>query len=194
MAVSEGITLYGLYMLLGGGFVFTAFIFSYEKFRSFRSVCHSAMIRIPIVGSLYYRYSLSLFLQSCGALVESGLQIGQSYVNTVSTVSLIPLSKLLSEQVPQVQKGVSVGQILEGKSKHIPTYVSSLLIAGEASGNLGASFVRAATIIDRDMDHSIKRLTSLIEPLMMAGMGIVVGGIALSIMMPIYDISKVLQQ
>jgi len=183
-----------LYMLLGCIFVFTTFTFLYKKFRSFRSACHSVMIRIPIVGSLYYRYSLSLFLQSCGALVESGLQIGQSYVNTVSTVSLIPLSKLLQAEVPQVQKGVSIGQILEGKSKHIPIYVSSLLIAGEASGNLGASFIRAATIIDRDMDHSIKRLTSLIEPLMMAGMGIVVGGIALSIMMPIYDISKVLQQ
>jgi type IV pilus assembly protein PilC len=53
---------------------------------------------------------------------------------------------------------------------------------------------RAALIIDRDIEHALKRLTSLIEPIMMAGMGAVVGAIALSIMMPIYDISKVLQK
>jgi type II secretory pathway component PulF len=58
---------------------------------------------------------------------------------------------------------------------------------------LGTSLLRAASIIDRDMDHSLKRLTSLIEPVMMVGMGCTVGSIALSIMMPIYDISKVLQ-
>ncbi len=193
MAVSENITLYGLYILIGAVLVFLAFSFSYKKLKLFRSACHSVMIRIPIVGSLYYRYSLSLFLQSCGALVESGLQVGHSFANTAATISLIPLYQILLAEIPQVQKGVSVGQVFFNKSRNIPVYVPSLLIAGEASGTLGASFIRAASIIDRDMDHSIKRLTSLIEPVMMAGMGMVVGGIALSIMMPIYDISKVLQ-
>jgi type II secretory pathway component PulF len=72
-------------------------------------------------------------------------------------------------------------------------YIVALVSAGELSGTLGASLLRAANILDRDIEHSLKKLTSLIEPLMMIGLGVIVGSIALSIIMPIYDISKVLQ-
>jgi type II secretory pathway component PulF len=75
----------------------------------------------------------------------------------------------------------------------MPSYVAPLVAAGEASGNLGKALSRAARILDRELDHSLKRLTALIEPAMMLGMGAAVGSIALSIMMPIYDISKALQ-
>ncbi len=194
MFISENIVLYGLYMLFGIIVATSLFVISYKKLRFFRNTCQNILIRIPIIGSLVYSYSLSLFLQSCGVLIESGLQLSQSYSNTVTTVTLIPLSKLLQTESVHIRKGIPLGQILANKSKRIPTYVSPLILAGEASGTLGTSLVRAASIIDRDIEHSLKRLTSLIEPVVMAGMGVVVGGIALSIMMPIYDISKVLQQ
>ncbi len=193
MSVSENITMYGLYMLLGSILLIGLFGFFYKKLKFFKSACHTILVRIPIIGSLFYSYSLSLFLQSCGALVESGLQLGPSYSNTVATVTLIPLSKLLQAELIYIRKGIPLGQLLANKSKLIPSYISPLILAGEASGTLGASLIRAAEIIDRDIEHSLKRLTSLIEPVMMAGMGVVVGGIALSIMMPIYDISRVLQ-
>lgn len=193
MSFSEIITFYGLYILLGIILLIIIFLISYRKLRFFKIICHYSLIRIPIIGKLVYLYSLSLFLQSCGALVESGLQLGSSYSNTVDTISLIPLSKLLKSNIANINKGIPLGQVLANKSRFIPSYISPLILAGESSGTLGASLIRSASIIDRDMEHSLKRLTSLIEPIMMAGMGIVVGCIALSIMMPIYDISRVLQ-
>jgi type II secretory pathway component PulF len=54
--------------------------------------------------------------------------------------------------------------------------------------------LRTAYLLDRELDHGLKRLTALIEPVMMIGVGSIVGSIALSIMMPIYDISKTLQR
>lgn len=194
MFISDNIVIYGLYLLVGTIFAVFLFGFLYKKSKFFKSVCHDILVRVPIVGSVLYSYSLSLFLQSCGALIQSGLQLGTSYSSTVATVTLIPLSRLLQAESVHIHKGVSFGQIFANKSKRIPAYISPLILAGEASGTLGTSLIRAATIIDRDIDHSLKRLTSLIEPVMMAGMGVVVGGIALSIMMPIYDISRVLQQ
>ncbi len=193
MTISENIISYGLYMFIGALLTIGIFGFTYRKSKKFKFICHATIIQVPIIGQLIYNYSLSLFLQSCGALVESGLQIGQSFTSTAATVPLMPLSKLLQAELPHIRKGISLGKILENRSRKIPSYVSALLIAGEASGTLGSSLIRAASIIDRDMEHSLKRLTSLIEPVMMAGMGCVVGGIALSIMMPIYDISRVLQ-
>lgn len=193
IAISENMMAYGLYALGGIVGATIIFIIMYTGVKWFKYFCQYLFMRTPIVGHLIFSYSLSLFLQSLGSLVESGLPVARSYGNTVATISLLPLKKSLQNKVPDIQKGVSCGSILGQISKRIPAYVPSLLLAGEASGTLGTSLIRAASIIDRDMDHSLKRLTSLIEPMMMVGMGCTVGSIALSIMMPIYDISKVLQ-
>lgn len=193
MSVSENLISYGLYVLCGAVFVVILSGILYRKMKPFQTVCQYTLIHIPIVGRLVYLYSLSIFLQSSGSLVESGLQIEQAYSNTVHTITLIPLSRLLQAEIPNIRKGIPLGKLLTNRSKLIPPHVPSLALAGQASGTLGSSMIRAASIIDRDMEHSLKRLTSLIEPVMMAGMGCVVGGIALSIMMPIYDISRALQ-
>lgn len=193
IAVSENMVSYGLYGV--GGIIFVSILVTilYAKVSKCTYVCQYVFIRLPIIGHLIFSYSLSLFLQSLGSLVESGVSVARSYTNTVNTLSLLPLRWSLLKKIPDIHKGIPCGIVLQGISKKIPAYVPSLLLAGEASGTLGTSLLRAASIIDRDMDHSLKRLTSLIEPVMMVGMGCTVGSIALSIMMPIYDISKVLQ-
>lgn len=193
ISISENMIAYGLYAAGGLFGVIIVFILLYKKVNWFKYAFQYMCIRLPIVGHLLFSYSFSLFLQSLGSLVESGVSVPRSYNNTVATISLLPLQKSLQNKSTDIHKGVSCGSIMFGLSKQIPGFVPSLLSAGEASGTLGNSLIRAASIIDKDMDHSLKRLTSLIEPIMMVGMGCTVGSIALSIMMPIYDISKVLQ-
>lgn len=193
MTISENLMSYGLYI---GGSIFVVVLllfFSYRKVRSVRFFCQNVMIRLPIVGKLVFSYSLSLFLQSFGSLIESGIPLPRAYRSTVDTLSLWPLQEILRNKIQEIDKGLSCGSVFAEVSRRIPIYVPSLLSAGEASGALGSSLLRAASLIDRDLDHGLKRLTSLIEPVMMIGLGCTVGSIALSIMMPIYDISKVLQ-
>jgi len=125
-------------------------------------------------------------------LIESGLSSTQAYARTASVISLLPLKESFLSDLGDIFRGVSFGSVMSGKK--MPPYIVPLLQAGEASGTLGASLSRAAAILDRGIEHSLHRMTSLIEPVMMAGMGCIVGAIALSIMMPIYDISKVLQK
>lgn len=192
MSASDSLLSYGLYALaFSAGAVITSTIL-YRKARMFRSFVHSIIVRLPLVGSLAHSYSLAVFLRSCGALLESGAPIERAYASTARTVSFIPLQIQLESRISGVVRGIPVGTIFA--YGRMPPYVAPLINAGEVSGTLGASMSRAAAILDRSIEHSLKRLTALIEPVMMAGMGMVVGSIALSIMMPIYDISKVLQK
>lgn len=192
MKLSDGLMSYGLSIL--AGFIPGAIAgrFAYRRWRAIRRLCQSLWLRIPIIGGLINECSLAVFLRSFGSLVESGVAVPRAYENTARSVSLEPLKGLLRSKISAITHGVPVGAVLKGKG--IPTYIPGLLSAGEASGTLGASILRAAEILDRDIEHSLKRLTAMVEPVMMAGMGCVVGAIALSIMMPIYDISKVLQK
>ena len=193
MFVSDSLTKYGVYALLGAVALVIAMSIICVKSRLARSACQSAISRVPIVGQLVYSYFTAVFIRSLGSLVESGMPVAPSYFQAVSATSFIPLKKSCLRHIDTVSRGVSLGSVF-GKVKRLPKFVSSLVRAGEATGSLGISLTRCASIIDRDIEHSLKRLTSLVEPVMMAGMGGAVGAIALSIIMPIYDISKVLQR
>lgn len=193
MALSDGLSAYGFYILLLAILLPTIFLYSYKKVAFIKKHFQIILIRIPLVGHLVYSYSLSLFLLSCGSLIESGLGSASAYKNAVNTMSLIPLRRELVKELSPVSHGVPISLVLR-KIKRIQPFVSPLMSAGEMSGTLGKSMLRGALILDREIEHSLKRITALIEPIMMAGMGIAVGAIALSIMMPIYDISRVLQR
>jgi len=120
--------------------------------------------------------------------------VAKEATKTKDLILVNPVWKKTSRKTKTDIEGcLSVPKVF-GKVKRLPKFVSSLVRAGEATGSLGISLTRCASIIDRDIEHSLKRLTSLVEPVMMAGMGGAVGAIALSIIMPIYDISKVLQR
>lgn len=192
IAFSHGLVRYGLL----AGVIFTVLIVSlpalYQKSVGVRFCIQKMTMRIPLIGSLLVRHTISVMLQSCGLLIETGSPAGSSYAKSVAALPLLPLKNMFELQISGLNRGAPIN--LAFKAKEIPGFISSLISAGEISGTLGASMVRAAAILDKDMDHMLKRLTSLIEPLMMICMGLVVGAIALSIMMPIYDISRILQK
>jgi type II secretory pathway component PulF len=190
--LSENLIKYGVYALGAAIIIIPSAIFLYKKIRRIRFVCHSIILRIPIVGRLARYYSLALTVRSLGSLVESGAALGESYVRVAETIPLLPLRLVFEKKSVDISRGVPLGTVLSGM-KRMPSYIAPLVSAGEASGTLGISLVRGADILDRDIEHALKRLTALVEPVMMAGMGCAVGAIALSIMMPIYDVSKALQ-
>ena len=183
---------YGLYIVCSVVVAFFAVCVSYKKINRVRRVCHSILMHIPLVGSIVHDYVVSVFLHSFGALLDSGVSVGRSYTSTVETISIIPLRAYLISYSKKIDEGFTLSSVFTGS--RFPSYIRALVSAGESSGSLGTSCIRAAYILDRNIKYSLKRLTSLIEPLMMVGMGLVVGAIALSIMMPIYDISRVLQK
>ncbi|MFA6295560.1 MAG: type II secretion system F family protein [Candidatus Paceibacterota bacterium] len=192
IAFSDNLTMYGIQALLVGIICLIIFSVAYKKIKFVRKIFQAVLMKIPITGTLLRNYAVVVFLRSCGSLIESGLPVTKAYEKTVFAVSFLPLKEVLLSDVSNISRGVSLGNIIS--NKNLPPYIAPLLHAGEISGTLGTSLLRAATILDRDIEHSLRRLTSLIEPIMMAGMGCVVGAIALSIMMPIYNISKVLQR
>ena len=192
IACSQGLVSYGAYGLLASVFIAVGLVALFRKSIAVKFFIQTLFMKIPIVGRLYTDYCVSILLQTCGSLIETGSAAGTSYAKSVASLPLLPLRREFESKMSDLNRGGQMHVAFKGNA--VRSFVPSLLSAGEMSGTLGASMIRAATVLDRDIDHSLKRLTSLVEPLMMVGMGLIVGSIALSIMMPIYDISKVLQK
>jgi type II secretory pathway component PulF len=177
----------------GMGSVLTAVIalWSYKRFEHVKLAVQHCLLHTPIIGALAERYALTTFFRSFGMLMESGMTADKAYIRAASAPTMIPIKRRLLSGIAALEKGEKIGHILDQKG--VPRSISPLISSGESSGRLPSALSRAAVILDREIDHSLKRLTALIEPVMMLGMGCMVGSIALSIMMPIYDISKTLQ-
>ena len=182
---------YGMYGGIIIGLLGIALWVLYKRNICFKSFIQNVFARFPLIGSLIRNYNIVVFLRSLGTLIDSGLPISRAFNDSVETITFIPISKLLKPRTGGLSAGLSLDKAFVDVP--MPQYVVALASAGELSGTLGTSLLRAANILDRDMEISLKRLTSLIEPLMMIFMGLIVGAIALSILMPIYDLSKTLQ-
>ena len=193
MGLSEFITSYGIYFVISIFIGFMIIQILYRRSYGTKRLCHMIGMRSPIVGPIICAYSWSLFMRSCGALVDTGVSLPDAYERSASHILLYPLRDLMKERTRHLRNGASLAEVMLIPTPRLPAYAASLISAGEMSGTLGSSLIRVSSIIDRDLDHNLKKMTVLIEPVMMAGIGIVVGSIALSIMMPIYDMSRILQ-
>ncbi len=189
---SENIMSYGLYVCAVYILAAIIVLYAYKTSHAVRFHVQKVFLLVPVFGQLYRQYHLSLVFRSFGALISSGEQMRDAYVKVTEKISLLPVKSYFLRQTFTIDQGVSLSSIILSFRK-IPKYVSPLIAAGEASGTLGSSLMRVADIIDRDIEQTLKRLTALIEPLMMIGVGSIIGAIALSIMMPIYEVSKTLQ-
>jgi type IV pilus assembly protein PilC len=190
--ISNILMKYGMYICLFFVSIIIGFSFTVKKFHSVKSFIQGSTQKIPIIGTLYCNYFLSLFVRSLGSLINSGMSLPRAFSFSTRAISLLPLRRVCVREAPYIEQGQSLG-IIFSRIPNLPVYIAPLILAGEVSGTLGKSLIRCSEIIDRDIENSLKKVTSLIEPLMMIGMGSIVGAISLSIMMPIYDISKVLQ-
>ncbi|MCX6715852.1 MAG: type II secretion system F family protein [Candidatus Taylorbacteria bacterium] len=190
ITVSRLLINYGLMGAIGACVLIGALFLVYKKVFLVRQFVHRCLMYVPIIGNLVSQYSLALFFQSFGAMIEAGISSDIAYEKAVSSIYLIPLRNRLEKFAGSLRGGEKIHIIAE----NMPAYIESIISAGEASGNLGRSLERVASMISKELDYALKRLTALVEPAMMLGMGGMVGSIALSIMMPIYDISKTLQR
>lgn len=192
IAVSDSLLDYGLIMAISIIVFIFAFMLLYRKILSFRNVLHECILRFPLLGGVVRRHSLALFLSSLGRMLDSGMPLEIAYSKAVEPLSILPLRRMLFAESENISKGISLSKAFT--NIQAPRFIAPLIDAGESSGALSTSILRTANILERDISKDLKRLTSLLEPSMMVAMGATVGAIALSIMLPIYDISKTLQR
>lgn len=192
MAISEFIGRYGIYVLVLSATVLFGAPFAYRRSRLLRVAMHHSIYNVPLLGSLLGSYAMSAFMRSCGSLISAGASSVESFSVASSAISFTPVRQKLLREAPRLRRGEPFGDALARAGFSAASV--GLVAAGEVSANLGGSLMRSADIEDKGLSHRIKRLTSLIEPAMMIVMGGAVGAIALSIMMPIYEISKAIQK
>ena len=147
-------------------------------------------LRIPVVGSLMRKVLVLRFISLLGILVESGLPVLKTLQIIGGSIDSAPYRVKIWEVIKKVQAGEKISTNLEDAPFLFPETVTQMLNIAEGTAAIGSISQKIADHYDREIDNSLKRLTSLFEPLMILFVGMVVALLALAILMPIFDLTK----
>jgi general secretion pathway protein F len=176
---------------MAGGLLLLWLVFHrYLKRPHFRRRWDSFLLRLPLIGELVKKIEVGRFSRTLGTLLTSGVPILQSMSIVQETMTNRVLADLIMNLSEAVRAGRPLAQPLKN-SVFFPPLATQLISVGEESGRLEEMLLRVADIYDREVQTTIRRLTALVEPVIILVMGIVVGFIVLSILLAIFSITAV---
>jgi type IV pilus assembly protein PilC len=145
------------------------------------------MLHAPVFGPLFRKVAISRFARTFATLIQSGVPMLAALDIVASTAGNVLIEAAVLNAKEQVQKGETLGEPLAA-SKRFPPMVTRMIAIGEKTGALEKLLMKISEFYDAEVKAMVKALTSLIEPLMIATMGLIVGFIVLSIFLPIIQI------
>ncbi len=149
-------------------------------------------LKLPVFGKLLIASNVARFSRTLHSLLQSGVPIIEALDITSKMITNIHYKVALQEARDKVQQGGRLGESLEKSPKLFPEIASKMIYIGEKTGSLETTTERIAELYEHTVDNITKNLSVLLEPLLLVFMGTLVGGIALSIILPIYQLPNLL--
>ncbi|MCH4888550.1 type II secretion system F family protein [Acidaminobacter sp. JC074] len=149
-------------------------------------------VKLNIPGFKKYNQLLitTRFTRTLATMLFSGVPLLQSLENISRSVGNIIVSEKIVEVTKEVRRGSDLATPIK-KMKVFPRMVDSMINIGEESGSLDDILIKTTSYFDDELEHTIKRMTQLFEPLMILVMGVVVGTVVLSMVIPMFEMANV---
>lgn len=175
-----------LLILLGGGIIA---LWRFAKTGRGRLVLDTVQIRMPVLGALYRKIYLTRFADNLGTLITAGLPILRALQITGEIVGNKVYEDVIAQAMESVRGGNTIASAFEG-SPYIPGLVTQMIRIGEEAGKLDLILRNIARFYQRDVDNLLDNLVALIEPALIIFLGLAVGGLVASILVPLYNLSS----
>jgi len=150
-------------------------------------------LKAPLFGVLVRKISIARSIRVLGTLVSTGVPLVQALEDAARVADNWVISSALRFSILRVTEGDKLAQPLE-QSGEFPAMVIQMVAAGEESGDLGGMLNKVADFYDRDVEYTVKRLTTAMEPILTIFLGAIVGFVAVAMYMPIFNLTALLKQ
>ncbi len=147
-------------------------------------------LNLPILGKFFKKIEIANFTRTLGILLANGVAVLQAIDSVAQTVESEVLKQEAKTIAKEIKEGLSLSNAV-AQSKYFPELVANMINIAEEGGTLDRSLLRVAQAYEKETDHAVRLLTSLIEPIMILSMGSIVGFIVVAMMLPIFQISLI---
>jgi type IV pilus assembly protein PilC len=177
-----------IFVIAGLGVLF--FILrKYYQTASGRALVDRLLLKLPIFGPLLQKIAVARFSRTLGTLVSSGVPI----LDGLSIVSRTAGNKTIETAILNARSSIREGETIAeplGRSAIFPPMVIQMISVGESTGALDSMLSKIADFYEEEVDVAVGNLTSLLEPLLMMFLGVVIGGIVISMYLPIFKMAS----
>ncbi len=175
-----------LIILVGAIFAFNAYRSSvYGKFK-----LDYLKLKLPVVGELFRHSEVVRFVSLLGILTESGLPITKSLKILSESMKNVLYSEKLSDVETAVVRGEKISKALESAPLLFPSTVVQMIAVGERSATLGSVCEKISSQYEKELDHAIRNLMTVLEPTVIVIVGLLVALMAYAILGPIFQLSQ----
>ena len=179
---------YLIFGILGGGTYF--FMQSWKRSEKMQKFMDRLLLKVPVFGDLVNKSSIARWTRTLSTMFAAGVPL----VEALDSVGGAAGNAVFLEATEQIQKDVSTGSSLTTSMQStgvFPTMVIQMCAIGEESGSLDGMLGKAAEFYEDEVDEAVKGLSSLMEPFIIVILGTLIGGIVVSMYLPIFKLGQV---
>jgi len=186
IGLSNNLVRFFPFLFVGGGAAVYAFRQYYATEKG-RRVIDGASLRAPVLGIILRKIAVARFCRTLATLISSGVPILDGLEITAKTAG----NAIVEDAVMVTRKSIERGETISAPLKDtnvFPPMVTQMIGVGEATGALDTMLAKIADFYEDEVDTAVAGLLTLLEPIMIAILGVVVGGIVIAMYMPIFDL------
>jgi type IV pilus assembly protein PilC len=181
-------------LTFGGTVLLVGLIVFLLKWKVLKPTWDWIALHLPVFGRVLHYANLARFSRTLTSLLQAGMPITKA-LNVISTMMTNTLYKeAIRSSAAKVEQGGQLGEAFEGQENLFPILAVKMLYVGERTGSLEATMKQLALLYERNVDSITRNLTVLLEPLLLVFMGMMVGGVAISIILPIYQLPNLISR
>ncbi|MFO6331155.1 type II secretion system F family protein, partial [Pseudomonas aeruginosa] len=176
-----------LLMMGGAGFLLNH---AYKRSEKFRDATDRTVLKLPIVGAILYKSAVARYARTLSTTFAAGVPL----VEALDSVSGATGNVVFRDAVGKIKQDVSTGMQLNFSMRTtniFPSMAIQMTAIGEESGALDDMLAKVAGFYEQEVDNAVDNLTALMEPMIMAVLGVLVGGLIIAMYLPIFQLGNV---
>ena len=189
IALSDFMIANGLWVGIGFVVLIIAF-FRLIRTKKGSYIWHGLLLKLPIIAPILRKINLAKFSRTFSSLLKTDIPVVQSFQITASTLGNSHYRRAVENAAERVKKGVQIATILAEYPKLFPPLVVQMVSVGEETGTIDTILDELAIFYEEDVDRTMSNLTTILEPILILLLGAGVGGLAVSIILPIYTLTQ----
>ena len=190
LAISRFVQDYGFVMAIAAAGAGMLFVRAHKKSQSLRDNVDKAILKAPVVGEILKKASIARFTRTLATTFSAGVPL----IGALESAAGASGNAVFRDAILFMRKEVAGGMQMHTAMRAtnvFPDMVTQMVAIGEESGAVDSMLSKIATIYEAEVDDMVDGLTSLLEPIIMAVLGVVIGGLIVAMYLPIFEMGKV---
>jgi len=180
----------GIFIAIVVGGAGYAFIYFHKRSRKMREVVDRMLLKFPVIGPILNKASIARFARTLSTMFAAGVPLVEALESVAGACGNIVYEDAVMKMRDEVATGQRLQRAMENTGQ-FPNMVVQMIAVGEESGSLDAMAGKVATFYEDDVDAAVDSMSSLLEPLIMAVLGVLVGGLVIAMYLPIFKLGSV---